>query len=239
MYWEIRIKIRLFVYTIWENKNLGEAVMDSILQVLTAITVLLLTAVLIIKGIQRKDFSVLGEIMACTYLVGAIVVDLVTNYNASLHIHFGIFVVLFSFLATHAVYLVTGRFKQMTLSLEILQVLKNLQDKYNFILANTFMGIYVINLKGRFEFVSRRMMEITEYSEDELLKMTVFDLLSKENKELIRSKLLDRASKEVEQDSYPIDLITKSGKVVKVMVHARVTSNGHPTITGSITLLEG
>lgn len=212
--------------------------MDSILQVLTAITVLLLTSVLIIKGVQRKDFSVLGEIMACVYLTGAIIVDLVTKYNTSTHIHFAIFIVLFSFLATHAVYLVTGRFKQMALSLEVLQVLKNLQEKYNFILANTFMGIYVINFKGRFEFVSKRMMAITEYSEDELLKMTVFDIIPKENRDFIKNKLLDRASKEVEEDVYVTELVTKSGKIIKVMVHAKVTANGHPTITGSITLLE-
>ena len=54
------------------------------------------------------------------------------------------------------------------------------------------------------------------------------------SKELISEVL----SKEVEEDAYVTELVTKSGKIIKVMVHAKVTANGHPTITGSITLLE-
>jgi len=213
--------------------------MDQITQVATAIVVFLLMIVLIFKGIQRKDFSVLGEVLACFYMIGAVVIDLVSDFRTVSYIHMGIFILLFSFLATHLVYLLTGRFKQPVLPVAILEALNNLKIKYDFIVNHSVIGIYVLDRRGRFEFVNKRMEEITGYTEQELLKMSAFDLALETDRHDIEEKFLDRISGVEEEDEYIANLKTKSGEIKKVKVNAKRTVNGHPTITGSITPVEG
>jgi len=193
---------------------------------------------LIIKGIQRKDFSVLGEVLACFYMVGAVFIDLTSNFKTVSYIHMGIFILLFSFLATHLVYLLTGKFKQPVLPVVILEALNNLKIKYDFIVDHITIGIYVLDRRGRFEFVNKCMEDITGYTEQELLKMSAFDLSLETDRKEIEEKFLDRISGTEEESEYIANLKTKSGAIKKVKVNAKRTVNGHPTITGSITPVE-
>ena len=79
-------------------------------------------------------------------------------------------------------------------------------------------GYFICDRKGRFLSVNRYLLQLTGYSESELLELSLTDIISKEDREQFFNKILDKP----EQNVFPLLLIDKVGDRHLVELRIRV-----------------
>ena len=213
--------------------------MNIELETIVALTTILSLIVLVYKGTVRKDIGILGPILPRVYLLGVIILNGTFGNLDSTFFHVGIVLVLvLDFISS--LFIIRGRrFLYETFNAELIETLQDLKVKYDFIVDNVPVGVYVTNITGRFEWVNDMICTITEYSREELLDMSVFDIISIDKHEQMRTNLIERISGKKPNADYNLEIIAKSGKTKRVRIFARRSQNGHNTITGSVYPLGG
>jgi len=103
--------------------------------------------------------------------------------------------------------------------------LEESERRYREIFENAKDAIYVHDLNGRYTLVNPAAEELSGYSRDEILQLSVFDMASPEHVELIcnslKQKLTDHAP-----TTYEIEAIRKDGTRVPVEVSSRLIYRG-------------
>ncbi|HTG93968.1 MAG TPA: PAS domain S-box protein [Pyrinomonadaceae bacterium] len=113
--------------------------------------------------------------------------------------------------------------------------LEESERRYREIFENAKDAIYVHDLNGRYTLVNPAAEELSGYSRDEILQLSVFDMASPEHVELIcnslKQKLTDHAP-----TTYEIEAIRKDGTRVPVEVSSRlIYRDGRPIgVQGSV-----
>jgi len=212
--------------------------MSETLRLLLSLITTLSIIVLVYKGIARKDVGIIGPIAPRVFLVGTILYDTILGDTDQTYFHVAIFLVIFFDLVSSLFITRSKRFFYEMYNSELISLLQNLKLKYDFIVTHAPIGIYVINRTGRFEFVNKEFCRITEYTEEELLKMSAFDLSPRNMYGRLEAQILERIEDIVPSKKYITILKTKTGKDRKVEVNAKHTINGHDTITGSVYQME-
>lgn len=203
--------------------------------------VILLFAVVntIILGLQawyRKDWGMAGSILPRLYFIIALVLYFITDFEFSvIPFYIGLLVVFAGDSLTNMFILISKRFHIELYSLHLLEILKQLQLKYDFIIEHVPVGIYVLDKGGHIEFVNNGFCTLTGYTKTELLGKSVFMLIPEKNKIEIHDRITKRISGAESIADYITEIVTKSGKIIEVHVNAKQTVNGHQTITGCFT----
>ena len=123
-----------------------------------------------------------------------------------------------------------------TLSAKEARSLVSFTDKYYSLVENTPIGIYVIDSNGRIEFVNLYLARMLEYNSfGDLVGRNIFELVPQEKQEEVAENIRKRVEGKIKTVSYESQLITKSGRILPVLIVGSRTENGHVTITGSIT----
>jgi PAS domain S-box-containing protein len=113
--------------------------------------------------------------------------------------------------------------------------LEESERRYREIFENAKDAVYVHDLNGRYTLVNPAAEELTGYSRDELLQLSVFDMASPEHIDLIckslKQKLTDHAP-----TTYEVEAIKKDGTRVPVEVSSRlIYRDGRPIgVQGSV-----
>lgn len=209
------------------------------LRIMFIVILVALTALLIYKGKVRRDFGILGPVAPRILLIIILLFDLFGGNTGMLYFHAGIILIFFTDLVSSIFVIRSKRFFYETYNSELIELLQNLKLKYDFIISNVPVGIFVINRLGRFEFINKTMSSITGYTEDELLKMSVFDITFSRDYLFFEKNIKERIDGIFPEKTYTTNLLTKDGEKVSVKVCEKKTVNGHDTITGSVHILGG
>lgn len=119
--------------------------------------------------------------------------------------------------------------KKYTKDIEYLKTVSNLKDlsgKFSVIVESAGTGFFTADRDGKIEFVNRALVNLLEYSREELIGKNILDFIEIQYKDniLFSSRFNYRGVK----------VTTKSGKVIQTYFTGGYTRNGHDTITGSI-----
>jgi PAS domain S-box-containing protein len=104
--------------------------------------------------------------------------------------------------------------------------LKDLSSKFGVIVESAVTGFFTVDRTGKIEFVNQAILNLLEYSREELVGKNLLDFVDPQYRDniLLSTKFSYRGVK----------VTTKSGKVIQTYFTGGYTRNGHDTITGSI-----
>jgi PAS domain S-box-containing protein len=110
--------------------------------------------------------------------------------------------------------------------LKTVSSLRDLSGKFNVIVESAVTGFFTVDRKGNIEFVNQALLNLLEYSRDEIIGRNILDFVNLEHKDeiLLSSKFNYKG----------IKITTKSGRIISTYFSGGYTRNGHDTITGSI-----
>lgn len=211
--------------------------MEQILKNLIALVVCLDMGIILYKGIVRRNFGIASAIAPMLFFLGVVFYDNVIGTVNSLFYYIGLLLVFFGVFLSDIFIIISAKFKLETYASGLVDLLRNLQSKYEFVVSHVPVGIYVINSMGRFEFVNKSFCDFVGYTEQELLQMTIYELIPDNNLVEIKKNLKRRISGLEDSSEYNTTIISKDGTIISVRVNAKKTTNGHTTVTGSITPL--
>lgn len=102
--------------------------------------------------------------------------------------------------------------RDITAQEEALRKLEESEELHRAIVENTHDGIYIYR-ENKFLFVNRRLAEITGYSETELAKIDIFNLVHPEDRERLKEYARKRMERKPVPSTYEAKIITKSGEI--------------------------
>ena len=211
--------------------------MDHTLQFILLVSTIVSVILLIYKARVKKELAILGTTLPRIFLIAVLVDDLFITPTDSFVLGLAIALVLSSDALSSLALTLSKQVKTEAIAVNLVEVLSELRSKFEFIVSNVPVGIFVINRGGFFEFVNDNMEEITGYSKEELLSMSVFDLMPGNNTLSSRRRMRLAIETSEGELCFEMPLETKTREVKRIKINAKRTMNGHETITGSIIVL--
>lgn len=127
-------------------------------------------------------------------------------------------------------------YRDVTLQRNYSKNLEAEKQKYSNIIANMHLGLIETNSNNKIVFVNQSFIDITEYSEDELLGKSAIELLIAEREQDLVKGIASQ-TRSGESNSHEIQIKTKSGKLKSVMISSAPNYNSHGVITGTIGVI--
>ncbi len=98
------------------------------------------------------------------------------------------------------------------------EALQESEEKYRFLVENSKDIIWMVDLQGKWKFISGNVEKVSGYRTDEILSKTVWDLLAPEYIDLARDKLQRRLRGE-DIPPYEVMLVSKDGRHMPFELH--------------------
>jgi diguanylate cyclase (GGDEF)-like protein/PAS domain S-box-containing protein len=113
-------------------------------------------------------------------------------------------------------------------------------ETYRSLVEDSLTGVYLIQ-DERLVYVNRRLADIFGYSRDEVLRLpSLFDLVAESDRDLVREKLRQRVTGEIQGIEYTIRGVRKDGQIVDLDVRSvRSMYRGQPAVMGSMIDITG
>lgn len=113
-------------------------------------------------------------------------------------------------------------------------------ETYRLLVEDSLTGVYLIQ-DERLVYVNRRLADIFGYSRDEVLRLPyLFDLVAESDRDLVREKLRQRVTGEIQAIEYTIRGVRKDGQIVDLDVRSvRSMYRGQPAVMGSMIDITG
>ena len=114
------------------------------------------------------------------------------------------------------------------------QELERAENRYRRLVEQNLTGIYIVQ-GDVVEYANPKVAEVFGYPQDELLGMSVFDLVAEEDHDLLRENIDKRESGEVEELNYTVTGVRKNGKRFELEVHSgRIDYEGESALIGTL-----
>ncbi len=112
------------------------------------------------------------------------------------------------------------------------QELRQMSDRYQRFVDNANDVIVSYDSEGRFNFVNKRFVELSGYSETEAMSMRVSDILHPEDRDHILGIMRERFAGHPEPPNYVLRVITKDGSTLYLDANVGTIVDGDGTIVG-------
>jgi len=107
-------------------------------------------------------------------------------------------------------------------------------DKFRALVENSLSGVYIIK-DGKFSYVNQRVADIFEYTQEELVQKTPFEVVHDDDKEHVATNVKKRVSGEKQSIEYSFKGITKNGTIKYIHVFGTsIDYEGGKAIMGSL-----
>ena len=112
------------------------------------------------------------------------------------------------------------------------QELRQMSERYQRFVDNANDVIVSYDSEGRFNFVNKRFVELSGYSEAEAMSMRVSDILHPEDREHVLGMMRERFSGHPEPPNYVLRVITKDGRTLYLDANVGTIVDGDGSIVG-------
>jgi len=193
------------------------------------------------KTRRTSDFTIIAEIIPLIYIAISTLFYLLPIISFPVFfVHFGVLLLYISFIAVTISKILRFKYdKSIKLDEQIL-ILKNLEERFFNTLENAQVGFFIVNNKGDFEYVNPKFVEISQWRRSELLEMNFNDLCINNKDDLLKVK--DHNEHRNFGEKLTTDCVDflkrKYDPPILVRAIATTSNNGHPTIVGSISIME-
>jgi len=213
--------------------------MEIILLVTTGIATLLLAY----KAYYKKDITLLASVisrLALFIFTLHFVWSGIPLVNSEIKLIWAIIVatIMITDVFVHGYYFLIRKTIMEKDTLRLMDVLGKLQNKYVMMAENAQAGIFVIDSKGHFEYVNPKACDMVGFKKQELLRMSVFDLVIPEKHSFVTEHMINKLRGNSTHSSYDTVLRKSNNELINVHVVSYLTQNGHPTITGNVIICE-
>ncbi len=108
------------------------------------------------------------------------------------------------------IYGIVGVVKEVTKEIEAEETLKESEEKYRIIVENSREGICIFRA-DRFLFINDQLCNIVRYSKNELYKMEIWEIVSEDDRNIVREMERRREKGEEMPDVYEANIVAKNG----------------------------
>lgn len=209
--------------------------MEQVTWVLYTIAILFLgsSALLLIKSIKKHEVSLMTS--SISRLLSTIAIILfIKEKDIFFYLLLTVLFISTSDFINNILWFITKKYREQIDSRVILLAMEQLKGRFAAFFENSLVGLYVINESGNFEFINKKLVEISGYSREELLKMNIYQLVCEEDLVTVKKNIDDRINGKVETIEYEISFMTKNREKKRIRVLGTATTNGHKTISGTI-----
>jgi PAS domain S-box-containing protein len=202
----------------------------------------LISGVLLIdRSILAKDYSLFARVIPRIYLFIASTLYCAfyqTDSQLEMYVvHLGFLFVLLADSFIAVLFLMGKKYRDTVITKQLIEILEMTHNKYAAVIENSQVGFFIVDEKGRLEFVNKALLELLGYTLYDLINKPARDFIAPDSRELAKENMRRKFSGEVQTTCYEMNLITKSGRIIPARIASYRTDNGHPTITGSIVPL--
>ncbi len=120
-------------------------------------------------------------------------------------------------------------------NIELYREIKESKEKLEHIVNSSLVGIDTTDLEGNLTFVNDTLAEMLGYRKEELIGKSIFEVTTKEGKEIFK-RMLERRRKGF-KDYYENDLIRKDGKIIRALINASPLKNAEGKIIGTLGIV--
>jgi len=112
--------------------------------------------------------------------------------------------------------------------------LKKSEEKYRKLTENSHSGIYIIQ-NGKFEFLNKRILEISGYTEQSLLGKEVLEFVYPDDWKKARQIIRKQLAGESDQPSHELRIVRQNGDIIWVEIrHSLIDYKSKPALLGNI-----
>jgi diguanylate cyclase (GGDEF)-like protein/PAS domain S-box-containing protein len=113
-------------------------------------------------------------------------------------------------------------------------------ETYRALVEESLTGVYLIQ-DDRLVYANRRLGDILGYSREELHQLpSILDVVAETDRAMVREKLRQRVTGEIQAIEYTIKGVRKDGQVLDLDLRgARITHRGRPAVMGTVTDITG
>ncbi|HEX2966590.1 MAG TPA: PAS domain S-box protein [Syntrophorhabdaceae bacterium] len=114
------------------------------------------------------------------------------------------------------------------------QELKESEEKYRSVVESSLIGFYIIQ-DEKFQFVNRRLCEITGYTYEEITdNVQPFGKIHPDDRSRIERNIQRRLAGEKEFDEYDVRVFRRDGKLLTIRISGTATTyHGRPAVSGT------
>lgn len=125
--------------------------------------------------------------------------------------------------------------RDVTERIEADEALADAEAKYRGLVERSLVGVYIIQ-DGKFVYANPKLAEIYAYdAPEDMIGMDVRDLVAPSSRDLVLENIRRRIEGETESIRYPLEGVTKDGRIVHVEVYgSQTTYRGRPAVIGSL-----
>jgi PAS domain S-box-containing protein len=114
------------------------------------------------------------------------------------------------------------------------QALQASRERYRRLVEQNIVGNYIVQ-DGQIRFANPKAAEVFGYARDEMMSLSVYDIVDESDHPKLRSALADREAGEVESMNYVLTGVRKSGERFEFEVHSgRIEYDGEPAVLGTL-----
>ena len=192
------------------------------------------------KAIARKDYGQFARMIPRVYLFIACMIY-VLNPPSSVDeniIHLGIALVIIADLFIAWIETIGNKYYDSIKVSELTEILEKTHNKYVTIIENSQLGFFIMDFTGKIEFANKSFLKIFGCTLSEVMNNSIWEHMTPESIKDIK-KHLENKKKGLEKEScYDAIFIRKDGTQVKVRLSTVRSDNGHPTVTGSVVIID-
>ncbi|MBT6500657.1 MAG: sigma 54-interacting transcriptional regulator [Deltaproteobacteria bacterium] len=112
--------------------------------------------------------------------------------------------------------------------------LKESEEKYRKLTENSLSGVYIIQ-NGKLQFLNKRILEISGYTEQSLLGKDVLEFIYADDKEKARQITGKQLAGEGVQPSHELRIVRQNGEIIWVEIrHSLIDYKSKPALLGNI-----
>jgi len=193
------------------------------------------------KAITRRDYGQFARMIPRIYTFIACMVYIYnpTETDESI-IHLGIGLIVIADIFIALIETLGNRYYDSKQVAELTLLLEKTHNKYVSIIENSQVGFYIVDNNGVLEYANKALLRLFGITEKDLVGMKVFDFLSDdESRQTVRTHLANKMLGKEKESCYQVNFKSIDGGSIRVQISSVRTDNGHPTVTGSVTLVEG
>lgn len=125
--------------------------------------------------------------------------------------------------------------QDLTERLESEAALRESEKRYRKLVEALSEGLVQVDQKARIKFCNKRFVQMTGYSESELLGSSIFEYLDQKNAEIFKEQLQMRVSGR--EDNYELSFLSRSGQPVDTLVSPRAIFDAERVYRGAYALV--
>lgn len=191
------------------------------------------------KYSRTRELSLLSRLIArIAFIVIVIIGSKQDILNTEMLLQMAVVVLFAAGIMSNVTYLLGKKYRDRLEINRLNKTMEELKHKYITALESAPVGFYVLNPEGKVEYANKKACDMLGYDKLDIINKPIYKVIATYDTDKVYENIQNRVTGRVPSATYTVDLVKKSGELLRVRVFSNQTINGHLTITGSIIAVD-